>query len=83
MISSNNFCCNSSLGLVTRHYQKMALLAFGGNFYQDLDNQQEYLRSIEKWNSDSETWTPLTEDKIDEPKSNFGSLSVPSRLLCQ
>ena len=59
------------------------LLAFGGNFYQDLDNQREYLRSIEKWNSDSESWTLLTEDKLDEPKSSFGSVSVPSRLLCQ
>ena len=59
------------------------LLAFGGNFYQDLENQREYLRSIEKWNSDSESWTLLTEDKLDEPKSNFGSLSVPARLLCQ
>ena len=59
------------------------LLAFGGNFYQDLDNQQEYLRSIEKWNPGSETWTLLPEDKLSEPKSNFGFLSVPSNLLCQ
>ena len=58
------------------------LLAFGGGFYQDIVTQTKYLRSMEKWNSDNESWISLTEKKLDEPKANFGSLSVPSRLLC-
>ena len=51
-------------------------LALGG---RDDDNNQ--LKSIEKWNPDTETWSEV-EDQLEEKRYYFGMVAVPNSLVC-
>ena len=49
-------------------------LALGG----ENDNS---LKSIEKWNPDTETWSEV-EDQLEEKRYYFGMVAVPNSLVC-
>jgi len=51
-------------------------LALGG--YNDDDN---WLKSIEKWNPETETWSEV-EEQLEEEKSSFGLVAAPKNLVC-
>ena len=51
-------------------------LALGG--YDDDNNK---LKSIEKWNPETETWSEV-EEQLEERKSGFGLVAVPKNLVC-
>ena len=51
-------------------------LALGG--YDDDNNK---LKSIEKWNPETETWSEV-EEQLEERKSAFGLVAVPKNLVC-
>ena len=70
-------------GMAIAHIRnKPTLLAFGGE-YKISGRGWPKRDSIEIWNPDSETWTLATDMKLNEKKSHFGYLSVPTNLLCQ
>ena len=51
-------------------------LALGGA--DDDDNQ---LKSIEKWNPETETWSEV-EEQLEEKRNSFGLVAVPKNLVC-
>ena len=51
-------------------------LALGG---WDDDNNE--LKSIEKWNPETETWSEV-EDQLEEKRAHFGLVAVPKNLVC-
>ena len=52
------------------------LLALGGE-----DDDYNELKSIEKWNPETETWSEV-EDQLEEKRRNFGLVAVPRSLVC-
>ena len=68
-------------GLAVAHVNnEPTLLAIGGEFYQ---NGTKYRDSIETWDFNTESWTLLSDLKLDVKKYHFGFLSILSSLLCQ
>ena len=51
-------------------------LALGG-----LDDDNNALKSIEKWNPETETWSEV-EDQLEEKRESFGLVAVPKSLVC-
>ena len=51
-------------------------LALGG---YDYDGNR--LKSIEKWNPETETWSEV-EDQLEEKRDGFGLVAVPKNLVC-
>ena len=51
-------------------------LALGG--YDDDDNR---LKSIEKWNPETETWSEV-EEQLEEKRSSFGLVALPKSRVC-
>ena len=51
-------------------------LALGGIDYDDNE-----LKSIEKWNPETETWSEV-EEQLEEKRSSFGLVEVPRNLVC-
>ena len=51
-------------------------LALGG--YNDDDN---WLKSIEKWNPETETWSEV-EEQLEEKRDVFGLVALPENLVC-
>ena len=51
-------------------------LALGGE-----DDDYNKLKSIEKWNPETETWSEV-EEQLEEKKSFFGLVAVPKNLVC-
>ena len=71
----------TSHGMAVAHVNgKPILLAFGGAYREN--DEWKYHKSIEHWNPETKTWTISNDLKLNEPKSSFGFLSVPTHLLC-
>ena len=51
-------------------------LALGGD-----DDDDYSLKSIEKWNPETETWSEL-EVQLEEKRNKFGLVAVPRSLVC-
>ena len=51
-------------------------LALGGR-----DDDDNRLKSIEKWNPETETWSEV-EDQLEEKRSTFGLVAAPKNLVC-
>ena len=51
-------------------------LALGG-----LDGGSNRLKSIEKWNPETETWSEV-EEQLEEKRNSFGLVAVPKNLVC-
>ena len=51
-------------------------LALGG-----LDDDDNRLKSVEKWNPETETWSEV-EDQLEEKRSGFGLVAAPKNLVC-
>ena len=50
-------------------------LALGGR------GDDNYLKSIEKWNPETETWSEV-EDQLEEKRIAFGLVAAPKNLVC-
>ena len=51
-------------------------LALGG-----LDDDDNTLKSVEKWNPETETWSEV-EDQLEEKRGGFGLVALPKNLVC-
>ena len=51
-------------------------LALGGK-----DDDRNALKSIEKWNPETETWSEV-EEQLEEKRYFFGLVAVPKNLVC-
>ena len=51
-------------------------LALGGK-----DDDRNALKSIEKWNPETETWSE-GEEQLEEKRSDFGLVAAPKNLVC-
>ena len=51
-------------------------LALGG-----LDDDANGLKSIEKWNPETETWSEV-EEQLEEKRRGFGLVAAPKNLVC-
>ena len=51
-------------------------LALGGK-----DDDRNALKSIEKWNPETETWSEV-EEQLDEKRNSFGLVAAPKNIIC-
>ena len=52
-------------------------LALGGRD----DGNYNDLKSIEKWNPETETWSEV-EEQLEEKRQGFGLVALPKNLVC-
>ena len=45
------------------------------------DDDGNVLKSIEKWNPETETWSEV-EEQLEEKRYGFGLVAVPKSLVC-
>ena len=51
-------------------------LALGGK-----DDDDNVVKSVEKWNPETETWSEV-EEQLEEERYNFGLVAAPKNLVC-